>query len=66
MVPTKLRILYGDTDRMGVVYYANYLRFFEAGRNELIRAKGARYRDIEAKKRAAEYLHAAPLLAGEA
>ena len=49
MVPTKLRILYGDTDRMGVVYYANYLRFFEAGRNELIRAKGARYRDIEAR-----------------
>src|SRR5512136_22242 len=32
---------------MGVVYYANYLRFFEAGRNEFIRAKGLRYRDFE-------------------
>jgi acyl-CoA thioester hydrolase len=30
------------------VYYANYLRFFEAGRNEYIRAKGLRYRDFEA------------------
>src|SRR5512138_2460689 len=32
---------------MGVVYYANYLRFFEAGRNEYIRAHGLRYRDFE-------------------
>jgi acyl-CoA thioester hydrolase len=32
---------------MGVVYYANYLRFFEASRNEYIRAKGLRYRDFE-------------------
>jgi len=36
---------------MGVVYYANYLRFFEAGRNEFIRAKGLRYRDFEAQHR---------------
>jgi acyl-CoA thioester hydrolase len=34
---------------MGVVYYANYLRFFEAGRNEFIRARGLRYRDFEAR-----------------
>jgi acyl-CoA thioester hydrolase len=26
------RIIFGDTDQMGVVYYANYLRFFEASR----------------------------------
>lgn len=32
---------------MGVVYYANYLRYFEAGRNELLRALGVRYRDLE-------------------
>src|SRR5512142_1544628 len=32
---------------MGVVYYANYLRFMEAGRNEFIRASGLRYRDFE-------------------
>ena len=30
MVATELRVIYGDTDQMGVVYYANYLRFFEA------------------------------------
>ena len=47
MVTTRLRVIYGDTDQMGVVYYANYLRYFEAGRNEFIRAKGLRYRDFE-------------------
>lgn len=47
MVSTQLRVIYGDTDQMGVVYYANYLRYFEAGRNEFIRAKGLRYRDFE-------------------
>ena len=45
----ELRVIYGDTDQMGVVYYANYLRFFEAARNEFIRAKGLRYRDLEAE-----------------
>jgi acyl-CoA thioester hydrolase len=49
MVPTQLRVIYGDTDQMGIVYYANYLRFFEAGRNEYLRARGARYRDVEAR-----------------
>ncbi len=49
MVSMQLRIIYGDTDQMGVVYYANYLRFFEAARNEFIRAKGLRYRDVEAE-----------------
>jgi acyl-CoA thioester hydrolase len=49
MVPTDIRVIYGDTDQMGVVYYANYLRFFEAGRNEFIRARGLRYRDFEAR-----------------
>jgi len=47
MVSIPLRVIYGDTDQMGVVYYANYLRFFEAARNEFIRAKGLRYRDFE-------------------
>ncbi len=49
MVATEIRVIYGDTDQMGVVYYANYLRYFEAGRNEYLRAVGARYRDIEAR-----------------
>lgn len=47
MVKTEIRVIYGDTDQMSVVYYANYLRYFEAGRNEFIRAKGLRYRDFE-------------------
>ena len=42
------RVLYGDTDQMGVVYYANYLRFFEGARNEWCRDHGVTYRDIEA------------------
>jgi acyl-CoA thioester hydrolase len=49
MVKTDIRVIYGDTDQMGVVYYANYLRYFEAGRNEFIRARGLRYRDFEAR-----------------
>jgi acyl-CoA thioester hydrolase len=47
VVRTELRVIYGDTDQMGVVYYAKYLRFMEAGRNEFIRARGLRYRDFE-------------------
>lgn len=31
------RVLYADTDAMGVVYYANYLRIYEAGRGEMMR-----------------------------
>ncbi len=51
MVKTTIRVIYGDTDQMGVVYYANYLRFFESGRNEFLRDKGAQYRDVEASHR---------------
>ncbi len=51
MVPTSVRVLYGDTDKMGIAYYANYLRWFEAGRNEFIRAKGMPYRDFEDRYR---------------
>ncbi len=47
MVKLELRVIYGDTDQMGVVYYANYLRFFEAGRTEFIRAKGLSYGEVE-------------------
>jgi len=49
MVKTDIRVIYGDTDQMGFVYYANYLRFFESGRNEYLRAKGAPYREVEAE-----------------
>jgi acyl-CoA thioester hydrolase len=46
-----VRVTYADTDRMGVVYYANYLRFFEQGRTELLRSLGARYRDLESHRK---------------
>ena len=46
-VIAKTRVIYGDTDMMGVAYYGNYLRWFEMGRNELIREKGMTYRKFE-------------------
>ncbi len=42
-----IRPIYGDTDAMGVVYYANYFRWFEVGRNELCRAMGYPYSQWE-------------------
>jgi len=45
-----MRIAYADTDRMGVVYYANYLALFERGRTEFLRSLGLRYRDLEEKQ----------------
>lgn len=42
-----LRVFYGDTDQMGVAYYANYLRWFEMARNEYLRAVGYPYRRLE-------------------
>lgn len=35
-----IRVYYEDTDCGGVVYYANYLRYFERGRTEFLRDKG--------------------------
>ena len=36
----QVRVYYEDTDRGGVVYYANYLRFFERARSEWLRGLG--------------------------
>ncbi|HYZ90450.1 MAG TPA: thioesterase family protein [Myxococcales bacterium] len=47
MVPYRHRVIYGDTDQMGVVYYGNYLRFFEAARGDWIRNLGLTYAQIE-------------------
>ena len=44
---TTCRVIYGDTDRMGHAYYANYLRWFEVGRAELFRSLGLTYRELE-------------------
>lgn len=46
---TLYRVIYGDTDNMGIAYYANYLRWFEIGRTEMLRAWGLPYREIEAQ-----------------
>ncbi|HKO95559.1 MAG TPA: thioesterase family protein [Pyrinomonadaceae bacterium] len=44
---TLLRVRYSETDKMGIVYYANYLVWFEIGRTEFCRARGFSYRDME-------------------
>ncbi len=44
---TTLRVRYAETDRMGVVYYANYLVWFEVARADLLRTLGWSYRDME-------------------
>lgn len=49
MHTARCRVIYGDTDKMGIVYHANYLRWFEMGRNELFRSLGLTYKEIEAK-----------------
>lgn len=41
------RVIYGDTDQMGVVYYANYLAFFERGRCEYMRERSFDYGGLE-------------------
>lgn len=47
MVEARLRVIYGDTDQMGVVYHANYFRYFEFSRMEYFRARGGSYRELE-------------------
>ena len=41
------RVPYADTDQMGVVYYANYLEYFERGRTEMLRSGGLPYGELE-------------------
>jgi len=44
---TRVRVRYAETDQMGVVYYANYLVWFEVGRSELMRQRGLDYKQME-------------------
>lgn len=44
---SRVRVRYAETDRMGVVYYANYLVWFEVGRTDLLRESGWTYHDME-------------------
>jgi acyl-CoA thioester hydrolase len=44
---SRLRVRYAETDKMGVVYYANYFVWFEVGRADLLRSLGWSYREME-------------------
>jgi len=44
---SRVRVRYAETDQMGVVYYANYLVWFEIGRTDLLRQTGWSYREME-------------------
>lgn len=42
-----VRVRYGETDQMGIVYHANYVQYYEIARTELIRGLGMSYREME-------------------
>lgn len=44
---TTVRVRYSETDQMGVVHHANYIKWFEVGRTEWLRQLGSDYRSIE-------------------
>ena len=44
---TKIRVRYGETDKMGYVYYGIYPLYYEVGRTELMREFGYSYKRIE-------------------
>ncbi len=44
---SQLRVRYGETDQMGVVWHGNYILYFEAARTEALRALGGSYRELE-------------------
>ncbi len=46
-VISQVRVRYAETDQMGIVYYANYLVWFEIGRVELLRSLGLAYSQLE-------------------
>lgn len=45
----QLRVRYGETDQMGVVYYGNYALYLEEARTDLIRKSGISYKEMEDK-----------------
>jgi len=45
---SNLRVRYAETDKMGIVYYSNYLVWFEIGRTDWLRQTGWTYREMEA------------------
>lgn len=47
MISIKYRIIYADTDQMGVVYHSNYFKFFEMCRGEMMRKNNLSYKQVE-------------------
>jgi acyl-CoA thioester hydrolase len=43
----QIRVRYGETDKMGYLYYGNYAHYFEVGRVEAIRSLGLSYKEME-------------------
>lgn len=46
---TQINVRYAETDKMGNVYHANYLTWFEVGRTAMLKECGVPYRDLEAQ-----------------
>ena len=46
---SRVRVRYAETDKMGVVYHANYFVWFEIGRSDLLRHAGWTYREMESE-----------------
>lgn len=44
---TEIRVIYADTDAMGIVYHTNYIKWFEVGRGEFLRELGYPYSRME-------------------
>ena len=43
----EMRVRYGETDKMGYLYYGNYAQYYEVGRVEAIRSLGLSYKELE-------------------
>ena len=46
---SKIRVRYGETDQMGIVYHGNYAQYLEIGRIEWLRSLGISYKEMEDK-----------------
>jgi len=47
--PVRIRVIYADTDAMGIVYHTNYIKWFEIGRTELLRDMRIYYAAFESR-----------------
>ena len=44
---TQIKVRYGETDKMGVVYHSHYIEYYEVARTECMRSLGFTYRAME-------------------